>query len=283
MGNVDPKFVDAGGLRFAYLEQGTGPLVLLVHGFPDTAHTWDATLPALAAAGYRAVAPFTRGYHPTAIPADGAYDADTLGNDLIALIDALGGGPAILVGHDWGANAAYVATALAPDKVKLLVTVAIPHPASIRPTPRLAWTMRHMVTLRGNKAPAKLRASDGALVDVLVSRWSPSWKNIPASETAKFKAMLAEPGVAEATLGYYRALTLRLPQSLRRRITVPTVSFAGEHDNIAPRAYEKARNRFTASYEVVQVPGGHFMHREHPTEFITELVRVVDDHAARTR
>jgi pimeloyl-ACP methyl ester carboxylesterase len=90
---VDPRFVDAGGLRFGYLEQGTGPLVLLVHGFPDTAHTWDATMPALAAAGYRAVAPFTRGYHPTAIPADGAYDTDTLGNDVIALIDALGGGP----------------------------------------------------------------------------------------------------------------------------------------------------------------------------------------------
>jgi len=280
---VDLKFVDAGGLRFAYLEQGAGPLVLLVHGFPDTAHTWDATLPALAAAGYRAVAPFTRGYHPTAIPADGVYDADTLGNDLIALIDALGGGPAILVGHDWGANAAYVAAALAPDKVKLLVTVAIPHPASIRPTPRLAWTMRHLVTLRGSKAAAQLRARDGALVDVLVSRWSPSWKNIPASETTKFKAILAEPGVAEATLGYYRALTLRLPASLRRPITVPAVSFAGEHDLIAPRVYEKARNRFTASYEVVQVPGGHFMHREHPTEFITELVRVLDDHAARRR
>ena len=66
-------------------------------------------------------------------------------------------------------------------------------------------------------------------------------------------------------------------------ITVPSVSFAGEHDNIAPRAYEKARKRFTKSYEVVQVPGGHFMHREHPTEFTTELVRVLDDHAARRR
>lgn len=275
--------MEAGGLRFGYLEAGTGPLVLLVHGFPDTAYTWDATMTALAAAGYRAVAPFTRGYHPTAIPADGAYDNDTLGNDVLALIDALGGAPAIVVGHDWGASAAYTAAALAPDKVRLLVTVAIPHPASIRPTPRLAWIMRHFMTLRGGNAATKLRERDGALADELFRRWSPAWKNIPAAETVKFKAMLAEPGVAEATLGYYRALTLRLPASLRRPITVPTVAFAGEHDNIAPRAFEKSRKKFTASYEVVQVPGGHFMHREHPTEFITELVRVLDDHAARRR
>ncbi len=275
------KYVDAGGLRFAYLEEGTGPLVVLVHGFPDSAHTWDATMTALAAAGYRAIAPFTRGYHPTAIPSDGAYDTDTLGNDVVALIDALGGGPAIVVGHDWGASAAYAAAAIAPDKVKLLVTVAIPHPAAIIPTPRLAWVMRHFVTFRGSKAAAKLTANEFALVDELYRRWSPAWKNIPASETAKFKAILAEPGVAEATLGYYKAMTLRLPASLRRPITVPTVSFAGEHDNVSPRMYEKARKRFTASYEVVQVPGGHFMHREHPTEFITELVRVLADHAAR--
>ena len=280
---MEPKFIDAGGLRFAYLEAGTGPLVLLVHGFPDTAYTWDATMTALAAAGYRAVAPFTRGYHPTAIPADGAYDTDTLGTDVVALIDALGGEPAIVIGHDWGASAAYAAAALAPHKVRLLVTVAIPHPASIRPTPKLAWIMRHFVTLRSRNAAAKLRDRDGALVDELVRRWSPAWKDIPPAETARFKAILREPGVAEATLGYYRALTLRLPPSLRRPITVPTIAFAGVHDHVAPRAFEKARNRFTASYEVVQVPGGHFMHREHPTEFTTELVHVLGDHLARAR
>lgn len=280
---MEPKFIDAGGLRFAYLEAGTGPLVLLVHGFPDTAYTWDATMTALAAAGYRAVAPFTRGYHPTAIPADGAYDTDTLGTDVVALIDALGGEPAIVIGHDWGASAAYAAAALAPDKVRLLITVAIPHPASIRPTPKLAWIMRHFVTLRRGNAAAKLRDRDGALVDELVRRWSPAWKDIPPAETARFKAILREPGVAEATLGYYRALTLRLPASLRRPITVPTIAFAGEHDHVAPRAFEKARNRFTGSYEVVQVPGGHFMHREHPTEFTTELVHVLGDHIARAR
>ena len=243
------KTVTANGVRFAYLEEGTGPLVLLVHGFPDTAYTWDATLTAVAAAGYRAVAPFTRGYAPTEIPADGKYDTDTLGRNVLALIEAL---RAVVVGHDWGASGAYAAAGLGPEKVRLLVTLAIPHPRSIRPTPALMWKVRHFVTLRRKHAAANLRANDFAMVDKLVARWSPAW-DVPAGETRRVKAAFAEPGCVEAALGYYRAMTPRLPLSLRGPITVPSVAFAGEHDIIATRAYEKARGCFTASYEVVRV------------------------------
>nr|HEX4312887.1 alpha/beta fold hydrolase [Kofleriaceae bacterium] len=275
--------IDANGLRFAYLAEGAAdaPLVLMLHGFPDTAYTWDRVLPAVAAAGYRAVAPFTRGYHPTAIPADGAYDSDTLGRDALALIDALSPGkPAVLVGHDWGASAAYSAAAQGPSKLRLLITMAIPHPARIRFTPRLAWTLRHFVTLRGRNAAAKLARDDFALVDTLVRRWSPAWPDMPASETAHVKESLRHAGSAEAACGYYRAQSLRgVTGALRQKIAVPSVAFAGEHDNIEPRAYEKARHQFTASYEVVQVPGGHFMHREQPEHFVTELVRVLRDKA----
>ncbi|MCE9578160.1 MAG: alpha/beta hydrolase [Deltaproteobacteria bacterium] len=272
-------YVTARGLRFAYLAAGTGPLVLLVHGFPDTAYTWDATLPAVAAAGYRAVAPFTRGYHPTAIPADGAYDVATLGGDLLALIEALGADRAIVVGHDWGASAAYSAAAIAPERVRLLVPVAIPHPGGITPTPRLVWLLRHLIAFKRASGPARLRANDFALVDELYARWSPAWKDIPRSETARVKAAFAEPGVVEAALGYYRAQPFRPPPSHRTRIEVPTVAFAGEDDAISPRLYEKARHMFGKSYEVVQVPGGHFMHREHPEAFIPELVSVLRDNA----
>ncbi|BBX45010.1 hypothetical protein GCM10009641_23980 [Mycobacterium cookii] len=99
------RFVAANGLDFAYLEDGSGPLVLMLHGFPDTAHTWDDLRPRIAAKGYRAVSPYTRGYHPTAIP-DRDADQETLAHDILALIDALGADQAIVIGHDWGAAAA---------------------------------------------------------------------------------------------------------------------------------------------------------------------------------
>jgi pimeloyl-ACP methyl ester carboxylesterase len=278
---MKPKFADANGLRFAYLEQGAGPLVLLAHGFPDTAFTWDRALPALAQAGYRAVAPFMRGYAPTEIPADGAYDTDTLGKDLVALILALGADAAIVVGHDWGASAAYAAAAMAPERVRLLVTIAIPHPSAIKPTPGLLWRVRHFATLRRKGAAERIRRGELALIDELWHRWSPAWKDIPPSETEAVKAAFREPGCLEAAVAYYRAASLRLPSSLRLPISVPAVSFAGEHDIISPRLYEKARRCFTASYEVVQMPGGHFMHREHTDHFLRELVRVVREHDAR--
>src|SRR3954467_2494594 len=123
-------FVDANGLRFAYLEEGTGPLVLLLHGFPDTAHTWDDVRPRIAAKGYRAVSPFMRGYHPTAVPRRDA-DQETIDTDALALIEALGAPSAIVIGHDGGASAAYGAASRAPDRVQKLVVVGIPHPATI--------------------------------------------------------------------------------------------------------------------------------------------------------
>ena len=276
---VEARSVDANGLRFGVLEAGSGPLVLLLHGFPDTAYTWDRALPALAGAGFHAVAPFMRGYHPTAVPADGAYDTDTLARDVVALIEALREREAIVVGHDWGASAAYGAAAIAPERVRLLVVFAIPHPRSIKPTPVLAWHMRHVLALRRRDAAAMLARDDYAYVDELYRRWSPAWRDIPAAETAQVKQLFREhPKSVEAAVAYYRALGLRPPKSHQLPILVPTVAFAGEQDMIKPRAYEKARHCFSGSYEVVQVPGGHFMHREHPDHVITELVRVVREH-----
>ncbi len=152
--------VTANGVRFNVLVRGQGPLVLLLHGFPDTAHTWDHAASALAAAGFCAAAPFMRGYAPTTIPADGKYDTDTLGQDALALITALGHSQAIVVGHDWGAGAAYCAAGLGPSALRFLVTVAIPHPAGVLPTPQLVWSVRHFLSLRLPGAAQKIRAGN---------------------------------------------------------------------------------------------------------------------------
>src|ERR1700722_16470408 len=94
--------VRANGLRFHYLEMGQGPLALCLHGFPDSPWTYRYLLPELAKAGYRAVAPFMRGYAPTEVPPDGHYRTGDLGKDVVPLHGALGGDAhAVLIAHDW--------------------------------------------------------------------------------------------------------------------------------------------------------------------------------------
>jgi pimeloyl-ACP methyl ester carboxylesterase len=269
------RMVAANGLDFAILEEGSGPLVLLLHGFPDTAHTWSHTLPVLAKAGYRAVAPFTRGYAPTSIPTTEDYGADTLGRDALALIEALGEKSAILIGHDWGASAAYSAAGLGPERIRFLITVAIPHPAAIIPTPMMMWRARHFWMLSRQGAAAQIRAHGLRELEELYRRWSPGWE-VPASETDSVRASLGHPGSLEAALGYYRALSPLLPASQRRKLTVPAAVFAGTDDNlISVPAYRRARSRYLSSYEVIPMPGSHFMHRQYPEQFNRELLRVL--------
>lgn len=270
--SLAPRTVRAGGIDFAVLEEGEGPLVLLLHGFPDTAHSWDRAREALAGAGYRAAAPFMRGYRPTAIPADGDYSPDTLGRDVAELIAALGEESAIVVGHDWGASAAFSAAIAHPERVRFLVTVAIPHPASLRPTPLLLWRARHFFAFKLPRAADRVRKNDFAYIDELYRRWSPAW-DFSAEETAPVKEVFADPASLEAALGYYRAVGVQLPRSHRGRVTMPSVAFAGATDGgVKPAAFERARRLYADRYEIVLLPGGHFLHREDPELFCDQLI-----------
>ena len=260
----------ANGLDFAYLEEGEGPLVLLVHGFPDTARTWDAVRPALAAAGYRAVSPWTRGIAPSGIP-DRDTAGDDLGQDVLAWIDALGADDAILVGHDWGASAVYQAAGLAPERVEKLVALAIPHPAAIRFKPADAWAARHFLTLRLPGAAGRFQRGDYAGVDALIRRWAPSWA-WPEGELQAVKNAYAAPGCLDAALGYYRGFSPGVTPGLRAKIPVPTLAIAGTEDISPLQAFYDAKRRFTGPYEVLELPCGHFPHREREAEVLEALL-----------
>src|SRR3954464_8939253 len=109
-GDFARRTISTPKLDIAILEAGDpkAPLALCLHGFPDSAYTWRHLLPMLADAGYRAVAPFMRGYAPTEVPADGRYQTAVLSEDALALHDELGGDQqGVIVGHDWGAPATY--------------------------------------------------------------------------------------------------------------------------------------------------------------------------------
>jgi len=121
-------FIDTNGLRMHIVEQGTGPLALLCHGFPECWYTWRHQLAALAVAGYRAVAPDQRGYGQTTRPdAPEAYTLLHLVGDVVGLLDALGEERTVVVGHDWGATVAWHAALLRPDRVRAVVALSVPY------------------------------------------------------------------------------------------------------------------------------------------------------------
>ena len=275
--------VHANGLDFAYLEAGRGPLVILVHGFPDSAETWDDTIDGLAAAGFRAVAPFQRGYFPSEIPAEGDYSTVSLGRDLIALITALGAEQAYVVGHDWGAAAGYAAANIEPAKVRKLVTLAIPHPRVIKPSLELLRRAPHFIHFQFGYASEWLAARNNfEYVNSLYTRWSPTW-DVPERQRMLINRMFSQPGYLRAALGYYQALFTDSEEDreLRRRITVvPTLTFAGDEDGAIDslRGFSDMPTAFSHGYEFVLVKGaGHFLHREKPDEFLAKLIQFLEE------
>ena len=163
--------VTANGLRFAYLEGGSGPLVVLLHGWPDTPHTWDHQLAALAGAGFRVAAPWLRGYPPTEIPRPGYFDIGTLAVDVRELIGVLGGGdPGRLVGQDWCASIGYQVLAAFPEVVRSAVLMAVPHRPRPWTPPRAEHVQRsfHWFFFQLPQLPEQaLRADNYAFVDWL--------------------------------------------------------------------------------------------------------------------
>ena len=131
----NPNFenVTRGGQTWRYADTGQGPVVVLIHGFPDTPQSYDGIARALNDAGYRTIVPYLRGYHPDTMMPGRPYDALHLAEDAIGLLDALDLQSAVFVGHDWGATLVWGAAALAPDRVDGIVPIAIPHPRTLKP------------------------------------------------------------------------------------------------------------------------------------------------------
>lgn len=199
--------VTAGSLDVAYLTVGDGPLALCLHGFPDTPWSWRHLLPALADAGYRAVAPFMRGYAPTAVPDDGLYQTGALATDAVALHEALGGdADAVVIGHDWGAPAAYGAASLAPDRWRRVVGAAVPPGGAMAQAfldydqLRRSW---YMFFFQHGLADIVVPMDDLAFIGRLWSDWSPGYDH--TTDLDHVRAALGDPANLAAALGYYRA------------------------------------------------------------------------------
>jgi pimeloyl-ACP methyl ester carboxylesterase len=279
---VRESTVQANGLRFGVLEAGTGPLALCLHGFPDTAHTWQLLLPELARAGFRAVAPFTRGYAPTEIPRDAAYSVSDLAADANALHDALGGdGDAVLIGHDWGAETAYSAAASAPERWRRLVTLAVP-PAGMDEILVSDYEQLkrffYLFLLQDQSGLAEQVAArdDMAFLDLLWRDWSPGFD--PAGPLARVKESLREPAHLAAAVAYYQATQLGT-ETGRAAPAQPTLYLHGARDGcIRADLVRDAADFLAAGSRTVIVPDtGHFLHLEKPAEVDAQILAWVGE------
>lgn len=196
------------GLHVEWLEAGEGPLAICLHGFPDSAHSWRHLLPELAAAGYRAVAPWTRGYAPTGLAPDGLYQRGVRGRDVCRLHEALGGdGDAVVIGHDFGAGSATIAAVKEPDRWNKVVTMAVPPGGRVTAGFLQYAQIRrssYMFIFQHPLSEAIVPHDDWAFIRGLWSDWSPGFE--ADADVANFIASASPDGHLVAMLGYYRAI-----------------------------------------------------------------------------
>ena len=278
--------IRAGELDVAYFECGVGPLALCLHGFPDSPHTWRHLMPALAAAGYRAVAPYMRGYAPTSVASSGVYQTAALSRDANALHEALGGDRrAVIIGHDWGAPSVCGAAIDAPDRWSKVVSMAVPPGPALGAAflSNLAQIQRswYMFFFQHGLSNHVVAAADLAFIDMLWAQWSPGFD--ARDDLQHVKASLRNPENLQAALGYYRA-TLgegkRDPElaALQQRMggeypSQPLLYLHGENDGCIGREVAEAARAMSpsnVSYAFV-ADAGHFMQLEQP-ERVNELI-----------
>lgn len=277
---MDYQTLHARGMNFAYRAAGDprAPLVLCLHGFPDTAASFDGLLPQLAAAGFHAVAPCMRGYAPTGLAPDGDYTARALAGDVLALIDALGARRASIIGHDWGAYAAYCAANQEADRIERLVLMSVPHLAgAVQSWAQLKRSWYVWFFQLPGWPERRVAADDFGFIDELYRVWSPgrAWT---AAELAPVKQALRAPGGLSAAIAYYRGMfrnTNRQSwQLLGARTSVPTLFLAGADDGaVGPEVFARSQAAFSGPMQFELLAGvGHFPQREIPEQLGTRII-----------
>jgi pimeloyl-ACP methyl ester carboxylesterase len=266
------------GIRMHYVTQGEGPLVVLLHGFPEFWYSWRYQIPFLAEHGYKAVAPDLRGYNDTDKPRIG-YDMPTLLGDIAGLIRGLGQERAVIVGHDWGGVLAWFFAAYYPEMTERLIVLNAPHPLAMEREVRklrqlrkswyvfafqLPWLPEYML-LRNNANEVGRMLCGAALQK----------SAFPREITAKYQEAMSKPGAMTAALNYYRQL---LHPSTRRfskktpRITAPTLLIWGEHDIALDIGLTYDLEQWVENIQVRRLPdSGHWVQQEQPDK-VNQLI-----------
>jgi epoxide hydrolase 4 len=299
---ITPRSISLPGLRMQVLEAGPaeGPLVLLLHGFPELSESWREVLPRLARAGFRAVAPDLRGYGGTDRPREG-YDLDTLANDIVQLARHLQPDrPVYLVGHDWGGVIAYHVAAMHPEVVERLAVVNAPHPEQMA---REIWKPGQLLRswyIFFFQLPFLpeylLSARGGSLVPRMLRRMMVDPERVPKGRLAEYEANFSSREAARAALDYYRMAFRRTvdPRRLLEsrsypRIRAPFLLIWGEKDAALRKQLTKGLEPYFEQRPAVHYlpEEGHFVPLEAPEKVAALLIehfsagRALTDEEAR--
>ncbi len=284
------RFVSANGSRFHIVEAGSGPLVLLLHGFPEFWGAWQHQITALAEAGYRAVAVDLRGYGASDKPPRG-YDGYTMSADITGLIRALGERTATIVGTGYGGLIAWTTAALHPRSVNRLIVLGAAHPLRLRagilsdPRGQLA-AIGPVLAFQLPRWEHRLTRDEATPIGEYMSRWSgPMWtRTADFEEYARLCRLAFQiPQAAFCSLEAFR-WGIRSPprlhgprfrKHLRAPVVAPTLHLHGGLDPVVLPATAQGSGRYViAAYEWRLLPGvGHFPHREAPELVTGEILR----------
>jgi len=238
---VDPQkpgtHLQVNGITLHCIEAGPkdGPLVILLHGFPEFWWAWRYQIEPLSRAGYRVLVPDQRGYNLSDKPEGrSAYDLDTLARDVIGLSDALGYGACSLVGHDWGGLVAWWAASRHPDRIERLVAINAPHPAIagayMRRHPSQILRSSYISFFQLPYLPEALfSAGDYQTLKRALRRTSRTG-TFSEQDLAEYERAWSRPGALTSMLNWYRALPLRPPHRSSGRLPMPVLAIWGMQD-----------------------------------------------------
>lgn len=282
---TEPEVLDLRlpNLRMSALAWGPadGRLVLCLHGFPDSAHSWRYVAPLLAAAGHRVVAPFMRGYAPTEVPVDGDYHVGALMSDVLNLHAALGGAAdAVLVGHDWGAFASNALAAYPDSPFQTVISMAVPPLAAIsearfgvaRTVQMSAIQLRMSWYILYFQLPGLPERTLDRVIPRLWHDWSPAGIDV-GDDVALALAALPTAAHRAAAVGYYRAFVqpggsayADLTAYTRALPVVPLLYLHGEQDGAMQVGYaDQLQDKLPAGSVVQRVTdAGHFVQVDQP-------------------
>jgi pimeloyl-ACP methyl ester carboxylesterase len=296
--SVETKTINTAALTIGYVESGPadGFPVILLHGFPDDIHAWDAVAPPLAKAGHRVLVPYLRGFGPTRFrdaAAPRMAEQAAIGQDVMDFADALQLKRFAIAGFDWGGRAACIASALHPDRVRAAVliggytiqnTIAPPQPSSPA-AERAIWYQYYFNTERGR---AGLQTNRRALCRFLWETWSPTWRF--TDETFNRTApSFDNPDFVDVVVHSYRHRIGNAPgeprfQEMERRlaerpkISAPVITMYGADDGIARPAADNPneRNQLPALVSRRVIAGaGHFLPRENPAAVSSAILELL--------